>query len=66
VNGSRGRCSVLFCSVLFCSFVRLFVETESHYVAPGCPETHSIDQSGLKLTEIHLPLLPKCWFKGTH
>jgi hypothetical protein len=29
--------------------------------SPGCPGTHSIDQGGLKLTDICLPLLPKCW-----
>lgn len=28
---------------------------------PGCPGTHYIGRSGLKLTEIHLLLLPKCW-----
>ena len=27
----------------------------------GCPETHAVDQVGLELTEIHLPLPPKCW-----
>ena len=24
--------------------------------SPGCPGTHSVDQAGLELTEIHLPL----------
>ncbi|CAO2589176.1 hypothetical protein LEMLEM_LOCUS5296 [Lemmus lemmus] len=28
---------------------------------PGCPGTHFIDQTGLELTEIHLPLPPKFW-----
>ena len=28
--------------------------------SPGCPGTHSVDQAGLELTEICLPLLPKC------
>ena len=28
---------------------------------PGCPGTHSVDQAGLELTEIHLPLPPECW-----
>jgi hypothetical protein len=28
---------------------------------PDCLRTHSIDQAGLKLTEIHLPLPPDCW-----
>lgn len=26
-----------------------------------CPETHDIDQADLRLTEIDLPLPPKCW-----
>ena len=25
-----------------------------------------VDQAGLELTEIHLPLPPKCWVKGVH
>ena len=25
-----------------------------------------IDQTGLELIEIHLPLPPKCWIKGVH
>jgi hypothetical protein len=29
--------------------------------SPGCPETLSVDQTGLKLTEILLPLPPECW-----
>ena len=28
--------------------------------SPGCPEAHSIDQAGLKLIEIYLPLPPEC------
>ena len=24
--------------------------------------THYVDQASLKLTETHLPLLPKCWY----
>jgi hypothetical protein len=27
----------------------------------GCPKTLYVDQDGLELTEIHPPLLPKCW-----
>ena len=27
--------------------------------SPGCPETHCVDQSGIELTEIHLPLPSK-------
>jgi hypothetical protein len=29
--------------------------------SPNCPGTHSVDQAGLELTEIHLPLPSKCW-----
>ena len=28
--------------------------------SPGCATTHSVDQAGLELTEIHLPLPPEC------
>ena len=27
----------------------------------GCPGAHFVEQSGLRLTKIHLPLPPKCW-----
>ena len=27
----------------------------------GYPEAHYVDQDGLVLTEIYLPLPPKCW-----
>lgn len=27
----------------------------------GCPGIYSVDQAGLKLTQIHLPLPPRCW-----
>ena len=30
----------------------------------ACPGAHSVDQTGLELTEILLPLPPKCWIKG--
>jgi len=29
--------------------------------SPGCPGTHSVDQTGLELTETCLPLPPKYW-----
>ena len=29
--------------------------------SPGCPGTCLIDQAGLQLTEIYLPLPPECW-----
>ncbi|GAB1293140.1 Cilia- and flagella-associated protein 97 [Apodemus speciosus] len=35
------------------------IERENMFsLCPGCPGTHCVDQAGLKLTEIHLPLLP--------
>ena len=34
-------------------------ETRFLCVAPGCPGTHSVEQAGLELTEIHPPLLEK-------
>ena len=45
----------LFCFVLFCfetGFLCGFV---------ACPGISSVDQAGLELTEIRLPLLPECW-----
>ena len=32
--------------------VVVVVETGSHYVSSGCPETHSVDQAVLEITEI--------------
>jgi hypothetical protein len=43
---------VFFICLFFC-----FFETVS-LCSPGCPGTHSVDQTGL---EICLPLPPKCW-----
>jgi hypothetical protein len=45
-----------------CFFVCLLVEkgflcVNSH----GCPGTCSVDQAGLEITEIHLPLPCECW-----
>jgi hypothetical protein len=34
--------------------------------SPGCPGTHSVDQAGLELTEMHLPLPPSAGIKGVH
>ena len=31
--------------------------------SPGSPRTHSVDQAGLELTELHLPLPPECRIK---
>lgn len=36
----------------FCDWVSL--------CSTGCPETYFVDQGGLKITEIHLVLTPKC------
>jgi hypothetical protein len=38
-----------------------FVKTGFLYVTLDCPRTHSVDQAGLELTEICLPLPPECW-----
>ena len=43
----------------FLSFL-VFQDRVSLY-NPGCPGTCSVDHTGFKLTEIHLPLPPKCW-----
>ena len=32
----------------------------------GCPGTRSVDQAGLELTKIHLPLPPHVGSKGLH
>jgi hypothetical protein len=43
-------------------FVLLFFSPEMvSLCSPGCPGTCSVDQAGFRLTEIHLPLPPKCW-----
>jgi hypothetical protein len=39
-------------------FVYVFVVQDRIF---GCSETYSVDQAGLELTEIPLPLPPKCW-----
>ena len=46
---------ILLCFVLFCFQDRVSL------CSPKCPGTHSVDQAGLELTEIHLPLPSKCW-----
>ena len=45
--------------LLFC-FVT-FLRQGSLCNSPGCPGSHSVDQTDLKLTEIHLPLAPEFW-----
>jgi hypothetical protein len=44
--------------VLFVSSFVLFLRQRS----PGCPGACCVDQAGLELTEIILPLLPKYWY----
>lgn len=46
---------VLFCFDLFSCFF------ETRFPSPGCPGTHLADQADSELTEIYLPLSPKCW-----
>jgi hypothetical protein len=38
----------------------LIFETRSLYIS-DCPGTHCVEEADLALTEIHLPLSPKCW-----
>ena len=42
-----------------CIFGFFFVLLRQGFFA--CPGIHSVDQVGFELTEIHLPLPPKCW-----
>jgi hypothetical protein len=51
------------CITFVCLFDVVFVFVFQNRVSlcsPGCPKTHSVDQAGLKITEIHLPLPPEC------
>ena len=47
--------------VWFSSFSRQGFQCNNSFGSPG---TYSVNQAGLKLTEIHLPLPPECWVKG--
>ena len=42
-----------------------FLETRSP-CSSTWPGAHCVDQAGLYLTEIHLPLPPECWEQGMH
>lgn len=53
----QGQVSSLTGTLFVCWFFLVMVS----WCRPGCPGTHYIGRSGLKLTEIHLLLLPKCW-----
>jgi hypothetical protein len=48
----------LFCFVFV---VAVVIRDRVSLCNPGSPETHSVDQAGFELTEIHLPLPPSCW-----
>jgi hypothetical protein len=43
--------------VVLCYF---FQSSSLSLCSPGCPGTHSVDQAGLRLIEIHLPLPIEC------
>ena len=46
-------------------FVCLFVfQDRVSLSSPGSPGISCVDQTGLELTEIHLPLPPECWEKN--
>jgi hypothetical protein len=49
----------VLCLVTFRPF--LFFSRQVFLCSPDCPGTHSVDQAGLKFTEIYPPLPPKCW-----
>ena len=42
-------------------FFVVFFKTEFPSSYGVTPETHSVDQAGLELTEIRLQLPPECW-----
>uniref|UniRef100_A0A8C8W738 SKP1 component POZ domain-containing protein n=1 Tax=Peromyscus maniculatus bairdii TaxID=230844 RepID=A0A8C8W738_PERMB len=41
--------------------VEIAEQSVSLFNSPGCPGTPFVDQAGLELSEICLPLSPKCW-----
>ena len=49
-----------FCFVLFC-FVLFFSRQGFSVALEPVLALSLVDKAGLKLTEIHLPLLPECW-----
>lgn len=53
----------VFCFVCLFCFICLFQGRVSRY-SHGCPGVCSADQAGQELTEIHLPVPPKCGIKG--
>jgi hypothetical protein len=53
-NAEAAMAAAMFPQSLYYVFVRVLL-----YI-PGCPETHYVNQNDLELTEIHLPVPPKC------
>jgi hypothetical protein len=55
--------SVLFTIslIFFWSFVVVVFQDRVSLFSPGFSGTCSVDQAGLELTELRLPLPPKCW-----
>jgi hypothetical protein len=45
-------------------FFPLVFQDRVSLCSPGCPGTQSVDQVGLKLIELHLPLPPSAGIKG--
>ena len=54
-------CRYLAVFFFFCCCCCLFFETEFLCSFRSCPGTSSVDQAGLELTDVCLPLPPKCW-----
>lgn len=46
---------------LVCLFILPPIPHRVSLCSPDCARTRCLDQAGLGLSEIHLPLLPKCW-----
>ena len=50
------------CSASICLYGFVFIFWNSFSLcSPSCSGTHFVGQDGLRLTEIHLFLSPKCW-----
>ena len=47
--------------LVLCHGVTATIETESHYVALAGLGLFYVNQAGLELTDMHLPLPPECW-----
>jgi hypothetical protein len=51
----------MFLFSFFFSFFLFCFQDKLCLYSPGCPGTHSVDQAGLELRKVRLPLTPKCW-----